>query len=293
MLKTIIFLLVLAALVAAPVLWLRTVRQVVEVHSPVDRVYAYRKHRHRADSGYLLGLSSKPITGRGRTVGDKLHLRMGTHVFYRPVAVFRCTTGQNAIAFWSNDDVSWKPPKGVTAQGPIRVIAQDGTPAMVAIRISYSILDDPVKLQQITAPENFAERVTGDMLVAVREIISARPILDFATIERDDLSQQIFDDIEARIHKRGLVLKDIWLGHISVDADVLQALKDRAAATAMGDANVALARSRALTNRILAESVDDRLLALIRAERSGVIVGPWGTTPQPIDAEARPRALQR
>ena len=218
---------------------------------------------------------------------------MGTHVFYRPVAVFRCTTSQNAIAFWSNDDVSWKPPKGVTAQGPIRVITRDGTPATVAIRISYSILDEPEKLQQISLPEVFAERVTGDTLVAVREIISARPIMDFATIERDDLSQQIFEDLKARIQKRGLVLKDIWLGHISVDGDVLQALKDRVRATATGDANIALARSRALTNRILAESVDDRLLALIRAERSGLVIGPWGAAAQPTDPETRPRALQR
>ncbi len=287
-----ITLLVIIAAIAGGWAWLRSSRQIVEVTSPVDRVYVFQKRlRQKAPLGFYQGTMPTPITGRGRTEADKLHLKMGTHSFIRPVSVARCSAGQYAISFWSHDDVSWKPPKGSATQGPISVLTADQIPATMGLRVSYSIIDAPEQLLNIGLPEAFAERAIADVLVAARTAVGRRMSLDYASVGREELSEELFADIDLRLGKRGLRLRDLWLGYVAFDPDVLQAIKARYNAETYAAIPPITARGQALANRVLAESVDPRLVELIRAERSG---NPWNYwVAHMAEVENGTKALQR
>ncbi len=290
--KWIILLLLLGAIGAGLSAWLRSAREVVNVLSPVERVFVFQKRvRQTAPLGFYQGLYDTPLTGHGRTDAGKQHLKMGVHSFIRPVIVSRCSAGQYAITFWSHDDVSWKPPKSSNTQGPITVMTADQIPATVALRASYAIIDAPEQLLKIVTPEAFAERAIGDVLVAVREAIGRRDSFDYATIGREELSAELFADIDVRLKKRGLVLRDLWLGNVAFDPQVQQAIKTRFNAHTLASIPHIAASGQAVANRVLAESVSPQLLELIRAERSG---NPWNYwVAHMAELEGSPRALQR
>ncbi len=290
--KWIVLILLVAAIGVAVSAWLKSSRQTIAVTSPVERIFVYQKRlRQTAPLGFFHGLVDDPLTGRGRTDPGKQHLKMGIHSFIRPVIAVKCSSGQYAITFWSDDEVSWKAAKGSHTQGPIPVKTADLIPAKVALRASYAIIDSPDQLLKIQMPEAFAERAIADVLVATREAIGRRDSLDYATIGREDLSGELFADIDARLKKRGLVLRDLWLGNIEFDPEVQQAIKNRFNAMTLADIPRIAAGGQAVANRVIAESVSPQLIELIRAERSG---NPWNYwVAHMAELEGSPKSLQR
>jgi hypothetical protein len=270
MLKWIVLVLLLVAIVSGLSKWHD--RRVVEVKLPTERVYVFQHNvRRRAALGFYQGLKPLPITGR-RTENGNAHLKIGTHTFFRRVEVVPCSAGQYAITFWPEKEVEFRPAKETKTHGPVTVMTADKLPATVALRLSYAIKDIPEQLLKIMKPEAFAERAIGDVLVAVREVIGQRSSLEYATIDRQDLSDEIKSNLNGRLELRGLLLRDLWLGGITFDPQVQETIKAHFNATTWAKIPRIVAAGEAAANEVIAESVSPELLELIRAERTG---NPW------------------
>lgn len=295
MLKWLVLVLILIAVAAGVVFAIGKAGKTVVVKSPVDRFYAFPLRFTRAGGfGSHIGTAAEPVTGRGRTRDGNKHLMMGTHRFNYPIKVAECTVGQYAITFWSHDTVGWKASAGPPTSGAVEFTTADGISGTVDLRVSYSIKDEYDALINIMKPEIFAERAISDTLDAVRDYVSEQGYIDLMTC-RKEMKEHVWDDLKSRLDKRKLNLRDLWIGHIAIDPEVQQAFHAFEQARTNAKTQYVEATTRSLVYKTLAESVDSRLLALIRAEKSGPMpFSAWSMlTPPPGADEGPPPLLGR